>query len=78
MNINSYIKNKKIIKKISSFNKKIFTKKTNFSDEITLCEFTTNKSVQASFSIFTNYMQKNTKQKLSLIILIFKETLSLK
>ncbi len=64
MNINSYIKNKKIIKKISSFNKKVFTKKTNFSDEITLCEFTTNKSVQASFSIFTNYMQKKYKTKI--------------
>ena len=63
-NVYFQTKNKKIINRIDFFNKKNYTNKINFSDEITLCEFTINKSIQASFSVFSNFLQKKDKSKI--------------
>ena len=58
INLKSYIRNKQLIKNIKNFNKKTFQVNRSLSENIILCEFTTNKSIQASFSIFTNFIQK--------------------
>ncbi len=63
ISLNPNLKNRKLFKKIENFNKRNFKKK-NLSKGVILCEFTTNKSVQACFSIFTNFIQKQNKSKI--------------
>ena len=63
ISLNSNLKNRNLLKRIENFNKQNLKKK-NLSKGIILCEFTTNKSVQASFSIFTNFIQKKNKSKI--------------
>tara|TARA_X000000950_G_C13921450_1_gene663720 strand:- start:2913 stop:4493 length:1581 start_codon:yes stop_codon:yes gene_type:complete len=64
INLKSYIRNKQLIKNIKNFNKKTFQVNRSLSENIILCEFTTNKSIQASFSIFTNFIQKKDNSKI--------------
>ncbi len=64
MNIKSYFQNRKLIEKIKLFNKKNFSKNISQNKNIILCEFSTNKSNQVSFSLFLNALQKKNESKI--------------
>ena len=65
MNIlKKFNENSEIIKKVINFNKSIKSKNNIDTDSLILLEFTTNKSLQACFSIFLSTLQKIKKSKL--------------
>ena len=65
MNLNNKIFYRdKIVDDVIKFNENLFSKNIIKNESIILTEFTTNKSLQAGFSLFLNSLQKKTKCKI--------------
>ena len=62
--IKNFFSKKKIINEVINFNKNLFSKNKINNDSIILTEFSTNKSIQAGFSLFLHSLQKKTGCKI--------------